>query len=156
MSEHLDGVLEHKKQVARLMQKVASELFERAVLHDYSKFSPEEFDAFERMTPILKTLVYGSEEYRAALREIKPAIQHHYQVNRHHPEYFEFEVGGINGISQMNLIDLIEMVCDWIAATQRVKDGDIYKSLPINQERFHIGEQLASILKNTVDCLVEG
>jgi hypothetical protein len=50
----------------------------------------------------------------------------------------------------MSLIDLIEMVCDWMAATMRVKDGDIYKSLEINQERFGIDEQLAGIIKNTV------
>lgn len=132
---------------SRLTGYVIQDLFERAVIHDYSKFSPEEFDDFERVTPRLKTLTYGSEEYRASLREIKPAIQHHYQVNSHHPEHYP---DGING---MNLLDVIEMVCDWIAATERVKDGDIYKGLEINKERFHIDDQLYGIIKNTVDVL---
>ena len=73
-------------------------------------------------------MVYESDEYKQVLKEIEEAVQHHYQVNRHHPEHFE------NGINGMNLIDLIEMVCDWVAASQRVKDGDVYKSLDINRD----------------------
>lgn len=148
-SEHLIGVLDHKLLVASFMQRVATALFTRAVAHDYSKFSPEEFDAFEEVTPLLKTLEYGSDEYRAALRSIKPAIAHHYAVNSHHPEFHA------NGISGMNLIDLIEMVCDWMAAVQRVKDGDMAKSLPINKERFGIDDQLFGIISNTVAYLSE-
>lgn len=144
-SEHLTGVLEHKKLVAHYMQIVSTELFKRAIEHDYSKFTPEEFDDFERMTPILKTLTYGSDEYKAALKELGPALQHHYQVNSHHPEYYA------NGVNGMSLIDLIEMVCDWMAAVQRVKNGDIYKSLETNKERFAIDAQLTGIIKNTID-----
>jgi hypothetical protein len=35
-----------------------------------------------------------------------PALKHHYENNRHHPEHFK------NNIDDMNLIDLIEMLCD--------------------------------------------
>lgn len=153
LSEHVTGVLDHKKQVAFLLHAVTAELLKRAIEHDDSKFSPEELEAFEEATPRLKTLTYGSDEYKAELRKMKYALQHHYQQNRHHPEYFEFESDHINGIDHMNLIDLIEMVCDWIAAAKRVKDGDIYKSLPINKERFHIDDQLFAILRNTIDYL---
>lgn len=52
-------------------------------------------------------------------------------------------------INHMTLIDLIEMLCDWVAAVERHADGDIEKSLTINQERFHISPQLQQILKNT-------
>lgn len=146
-SEHVTEILNHKKIVAVSLNVIISELLRRAVEHDNSKFSPEEFDAFEEATPRLKDLVYGSDEYKQALKEIESALRHHYQVNRHHPEHFE------NGINDMNLIDLIEMVCDWIAASQRVKDGDIYKSLDINKDRFGISEQLFLIIKNTIDLL---
>ncbi|SRR6266704_538820 len=152
-SENVAGIIEHKKQVASLMNMVISDLMQRAIVHDNSKFEPEEFDAFEEATPRLKEVVYGSEEYKAELRKIKPAIQHHYQVNRHHPEYFEFEVEGIHGITQMNLIDLIEMVCDWFAATKRSKDGDMAEGLRINRDRFHIDDTLFGILVNTVQLL---
>lgn len=128
---------------------ILSDLFRRAIEHDDSKFAPEEFDTFERMTPILKTLTYGSDDYKEALKELGPALQHHYKVNSHHPEHFT------DGINDMNLIDDLEMVCDWTAATQRVKDGDIFKSLEINTKRFGIDQEHASIIQNTIHVLLK-
>lgn len=51
----------------------------------------------------------------------------------------------------MNIIDITEMFCDWNAATQRHNDGNIFKSIEINQERFGYGPKLAMVLKNTAD-----
>lgn len=149
MSEHIDGVLEHKRLVARYMQRVIDELQYRAVVHDNSKFSPEEFDTFELMTPILKTLTYGSQEYRDTLAKLGPALAHHYKVNSHHPEYHE---GGINA---MPPLDRIEMVCDWYAAIARVNDGDIYKSLEINRIRYGMNEQTYAEVKSLIDLLAK-
>ena len=88
---------------------------------------------------------------------MKPAIEHHNRVNRHHPEYFMLEdrytLNLVSALGCMNLIDLIEMLCDWKAATLRHGDGDIYKSLEINAKRFGYSGELKSILKNTVDWI---
>ncbi len=148
LSEHVSGVLDHKKLVAEYLYLVAFDLLQRARRHDDSKFSPEELDDFERMTPILKTLTYGSEEYKAALKELGSALSHHYQENDHHPEHFE------GGISSMTLVELLEMICDWMAATKRVKNGDMHRSLDVNRERFKIDRQLFEVLKNTVNQMV--
>lgn len=126
------------------MTQVVSLLMTRAIVHDNSKFSPEEFDLFEKTTAKMKDMEYGSDEYKASLKSIKPAIDHHYAVNSHHPEHYD------NGINGMDLLDVVEMVCDWMAAVQRNKNGDIYESLKINKERFNIDDQLYSILVNTV------
>lgn len=69
--------------------------------------------------------------------------------NRHHPEHF------VNGMNDMNLIDLIEMICDWKASSERHADGDIYKSIEINQKRFGYSDDVKSLLKNTVDYLIK-
>ena len=53
----------------------------------------------------------------------------------------------------MNLVDLIEMICDWKAASERHADGDIYKSIEINQKRFGYSDELKQILKNTIEIL---
>lgn len=141
-------IAEHIKAVKSNIDYIIMELEERARTHDSSKFSPEELPYYDKYTPRLKTLEYGSEEYKANLRELKPALDHHYSNNRHHPEHFP---DGING---MNLIDVMEMVADWIAAVQRSKDGDIFKSLEVNIKRFNIGPQFAEILTNTVQHIV--
>ena len=50
----------------------------------------------------------------------------------------------------MSLIDLVEMLADWKAASLRHADGDIIKSLEINKKRFGISDQLAEMFENTV------
>jgi len=54
-------------------------------------------------------------------------------------------------LSQMTLIDIIEMLCDWSASTMRYKEGNLLKSISINTERFNISPDLASILRNTAE-----
>jgi len=54
------------------------------------------------------------------------------------------------GIRGMTLLDVVEMLCDWKAATQRHADGDILKSVEINQKRFGYSDELKAILRNTI------
>ena len=58
-----------------------------------------------------------------------------------------------NGMKDMNLIDLLEMICDWKASSERHADGDVYKSIEINQKRFGYSDDVKALLKNTVDFL---
>jgi len=144
-TEVYNQLLQHNQEVQKFMCWVAGELAVRGTEHDRSKFDDEEFNTFVKFAPMLKTTTYGDEEYKAALEEMKPALEHHYKANRHHPEHF---CGGIQG---MNLIDLVEMFCDWYASTKRQKDGDIRKSIEGNQKRFGFSDELKQILLNTVE-----
>jgi len=119
-------------------------LKERAKNHDKSKLGKEELPGFTEMTDKLEGCTYGSPEYKKFLEELKPTLDHHYSVNRHHPEFHK------NGINDMNLIDIIELYCDWLASSKRHKDGDIVKSIDINKKRFKMSDQLVKIFKNTV------
>jgi hypothetical protein len=147
-SKNTENILQHKRLVASYMEQVARDLFRRAIERDLSKFGPEEFDAYEEALPRFEKAVYGTPEYIAVCKSIKPAIEHHITTNRHHPEYF-----GNTGINGMNLVDLVEMVCDWIAASQRGGGNDLMNGLEINKERFHIDDQLFEIIMNTVKQL---
>jgi hypothetical protein len=133
----------HIDRVGVLLCRVASEVASRAAHHDASKLVDPEKAVFDRVTPRLRGLTYGSEEYKASLAEMGEALKHHYANNRHHPEHHR---EGVNG---MTLIDIVEMLCDWKAATERHADGDMGKSLEHNANRFSIDPQLAGILKNT-------
>jgi hypothetical protein len=135
--------LVHSLRVGTLIGDIVAELVTRMTQHDISKTQPPEVEVFDRMTPRLKTLTYGTDEYRASLAEMGPALQHHYANNRHHPEHF---AGGMSG---MTLVDVVEMLCDWKAATERHTDGDLAKSLVIQRERFGLSDQTHAILWNT-------
>ena len=138
--------LAHISRVQMLLGEASDNLASRAQKHDQSKLEEPEKSAFDRLKALsLSGLAYGSEEYRACLRKEKPAIEHHYKANSHHPEFYE------NGLEGMSLFDVLEMLLDWKAATERMKDGgDIRRSLEINRDRFKISPQLESILANTI------
>jgi hypothetical protein len=133
----------HIETVGKMLGEVVQQLVERAASHDRSKLYGIEKQTFDEITPRLRDTTYGSDEYRQTLRDHKEGIDHHVQHNFHHPEHY---VGGING---MTLIDLVEMFCDWKAASMRHNDGDFERSLEISMSRFAISDQLAQIFENT-------
>lgn len=135
--------LKHSLRVGALMNALIHELVDRSVRHDLSKTEEPELAVFNEFTPKLKDLTYGSEEYKACLAAMRPALEHHYAVNAHHPEHHQ------HGIDDMTLVDLAEMLADWKAATERHTDGDLTKSLEIQRERFGISDQLLRVLANT-------
>ena len=74
---------------------------------------------------------------------MKPAIQHHYAACTHHPEHF----------NDMNIFDILEMLLDWKASSERQNDGNIRKSIDIATDRFNINPQLKQVLENTCNYL---
>lgn len=134
----------HIIRVIELLQVMAGEILTRGPLHDKSKTEDPEKAIFDEYTPRLKGSTYGTEEYRGFLQGMSKGLEHHYANNPHHPEY---HCRGING---MSLIDIVEMICDWKAATERHDDGDIMRSIGINAQRFSLSPQLVDILVNTV------
>jgi hypothetical protein len=54
-----------------------------------------------------------------------------------------------SGIHGMDLLDIIEMLCDWKAATLRHDNGDLSESITINRERFGYGDEIERLLRNT-------
>lgn len=139
--------IKHIREVQRLCNLAAKELITRGEEHDASKLEEPEAEWFAKHTKKLAALTFGTEEYAKSLEDLKPALEHHYANNRHHPEHFP------NGVDDMNLFDVIEMLLDWKAASQRQNNGNILKSILKNSERYGIGPQLAKILQNTIEYL---
>lgn len=142
-----EDTLKHIKRVGDLIKLCISQLYSRAERHDKSKLESPEKEVFDRETPKLKDLTYGSDEYKKSLERLGVGLKHHYENNRHHPEHFT------RGITNMDLFDVLEMVVDWKAASERHKDGDVIKSVDINKKRFFIQDQLVEIIKNTLYTL---
>lgn len=133
----------HIKRVSELLSLAAIELLTRGQEHDQTKLGSPEKELFDEYTPKLKDSTYGSDEYKANLKGLEPALKHHYLNNSHHPEHYE------NGINGMDLFDLVEMFFDWKAAGERHADGNMEKSIEINKDRFKMSDQLVDIFRNT-------
>lgn len=195
MSDEYDSTQDTRKHIMRvreLLHEFVAQLHNRGVTHDASKLESPEREAFDVATPKLRDLTYGSDEYRQALADLGPALQHHYENNRHHPEHYSWHCPICNwqgdkatwevspqgpndsgvrycprccsngmlyeselmqkpelGIMGMTLLDVIEMFCDWKAATERHANGNFKTSIQHNRKRFWMSDQLAAIFENT-------
>jgi hypothetical protein len=136
--------LDHINKVQVRIAEFQAALDERASLHDASKLEEPELSGYDQLIISLADCEYGTDAYYAALQEAKPMIEHHYRENTHHPEHWP------NGVNDMSLLDIVEMLCDWKGASERTRQGSIVASLTHNKERFGLSDQLASILENTV------
>lgn len=135
--------MRHIERVRNLLNLVVKQLLERAELHDQSKLEHPEVELFSEYTPKLAGCTYGSPEYTEFRQKMGVALDHHYANNRHHPEHHK------QGVDDMNLLDVIEMLCDWKAASERHNDGNILTSIEKNKSRFVLSPQLVRILENT-------
>lgn len=145
-----DSTEDTNKHIANVRHRIllfVRDLMDRALKHDASKLQEPEKESYDLLTPRLYNVEYGSEQYKQYLREMQPAIDHHWANNDHHPEFH------ITGIEGMNLMSLVEMVADWKAASERHKTGDFKKSIEFNIDRFHIEPQLAQIIRNTLEYM---
>lgn len=140
--------LYHIRRVASLLHNICRGLLDRADKHDKTKLRYPEKAVFDKFTERLNGSTYGSDEYTKDTEgEMKPALKDHYASNSHHPEHHE------NGIDGMDLLDVVEMFCDWKAASERHEDGDLYKSIQHNRKRFKMSDQLAKIFENTIKSI---
>lgn len=139
---HYGSVIKHKLWVALYLLRYwvnpavsdhPTELLHRAIVHDLSKFRWVETKGFARTVRKLKSTKYGSDEYRALVKQIAPSISAHYERNSHHPEHYPGQ--GFKGMSEH---DVIEMVADWCAARRRHHDGSFDESLKVNAKRFKL------------------
>ncbi len=137
----------HIATVSRVIHFVVKELLDRADRHDQSKLETPEVEEFAKHNHKLAGTTYGSKDSKDNREALKPALDHHYAKNDHHPEHFK------HGVSDMDLVQLIELFCDWKASSLRHHDGNLRKSIEVNAERYRLDPQLIRIFENTAVLL---
>lgn len=141
--EFVFALFKHKESVRILLTTFIKELRERIESHDNSKFDKEEFKPFVSVWNKFKEVDYCSKEYYECLDSVKDAVARHHRLNRHHPKHFQ------NGVNGMNIIDVIEMIADWYAASKRYKTQSFEQNLILAKEEHNIDSQLFEIILNT-------
>lgn len=139
--------MKHIQLVQHSINILVKHLLDRGEKHDLSKLQDPEVQAFTEHTPKLSKLVYNSPEYLDQLKQFQSALDHHYANNRHHPEHHFL------GIRGMNLVDVVEMFCDWFASSKRQNDGNLHLSIKKGADRFKMSDDLKCIFENTVELL---
>lgn len=145
------SVITHKLVIIKLLDFIIYELLNRGLVHDDSKLKEPESKIFSSNIRIFNEIVNyhyirDSEIENELELSIEDGKQLHYNSNSHHPEHY-----GELGINGMDLIDLVEMVCDWLGSHERYKNiEEVEKMLSIQYKRFGIDEQLGKIISNSV------
>lgn len=134
----------HIKRVQELMNKMVVDLQKRSKEHDKSKLVEPELSGYTKVIPQLRDKKYGTPEYHKVWNEARPTLDHHYKENRHHPQHFK------NGIQDMTLVDLMEMISDWTGASERSGKPKILSSMDSNQKRFKLSDEMRKVLENTI------
>lgn len=135
-------VMQHIHRVQVNMAMFMTQLAFRSAAHDQTKFHKEELPLVVGKAAMDK-LEYMSEEERALVASVETAVKHHYDFNSHHPEHYE------NGVAGMTLLDVVEMFCDWKAASDASPGGGLLNSIEKSKERFDLDPQLVAIFENT-------
>jgi Family of unknown function (DUF5662) len=105
----------HARRVRGHLQEAMEQLAQRGANHDASKVFQPEADTFCKWRPIMNAMASANldmndPQWAEVRKEMGAGLERHYANNRHHPEHFA------NGIEDMGIFDLIEMVCDWKAS----------------------------------------
>jgi hypothetical protein len=144
----LNKTNEHIKRVRDLMFQAAVEIIRRGCEHDKSKHEEVELGPLTELELLIARegqAPFGSEKYEQQRMMLGQMLKHHYAKNSHHPEHYK------NGVEGMDLFDVVEMLFDWIAASERGEASTV--NLGAAFKRFKISPQLQSILENTADRL---
>lgn len=145
--ELLTDIIKHRAEVQENISMICRRLEARGMAHDLSKFGEIEFDAFLSTRERFKKANYGTPEYDECVKAIQPAIDHHYAYNLHHTKHWP------NGINNMSLIDIVEMVADWRAAERRSPDRTLKDTMEDAFKKYKIEGQLKQAIINTMEAL---
>lgn len=140
--EYLDDTKQHIHDVQELLGQFIAQLHVRAETHDASKLQCPEKEILRKHSHELDNCQYEDEAYMFHLNKVREAVQHHYEHNSHHPEHYE------EGVSGMNLLDIVEMFFDW-SATAKKHGNKVETSIRVGQERFDMSDELTQIFTNT-------
>ena len=136
----LRTIYQHRDMVRICLKRISTDLDMRGLNHDLSKLSEDEFEGFSRINNIARKYPYGSKEYKESLKKERDTIDLHYSRNRHHPEHW-------SDVRGMGYLDIIEMVCDWYAATNTYKQTELSTVLDKQFERFNFSDEQKWLIK---------
>lgn len=150
--KNFDELLEiHRKKVESTMNDAASEINERAKVHDMDKKDdPRIHDVYKEYFPKLKKIPHATKEYYDyELAHFQEAHFLHVQ-NRHH--FYDYR----NKIEDVDLFDLLEAIIDINESSKQYnEDYTLEKTVSTIIEKGIADQDLVSLINNTLKHLNE-
>lgn len=138
--EYIKG---HISRVRKHINTFVQLLLKRAINHDRSKLEEPELSWWKEMDKEPR-YPYCSEEYKQKIKRWDKVFKHHYKYNRHHPEHYDY------GVSEMTLVDIVEMMCDWLGYKDTITISEALKVCDEQMKRYNISDDVRQIIFNTL------
>lgn len=146
-----DYINNHKNRVSKWIRHFSSILFNRSEEHDRSKLLEPEISLWKKMDEEPR-YPYGTKEYKDKLKRHKHVFDLHYSKNRHHYEYFQIKYDNDKILIDLDidLIDIIEMICDWLGYKDSISYSEASNLVKLQCERYGFSEELDQLILNTL------
>jgi len=136
-------IISHIDRVKSWISRFATILYSRGIHHDESKLQEPEYSLWKKMDEEPR-YPYGTQQYKDKLERHKKVFKLHYRKNRHHPEHW-------NGwYSEMDLVDMIEMMCDWLGYKENISLSEAQKLIETQCKRYGFSNEMRGLLYNTL------
>lgn len=161
----------HRDFVRLALLCVIQDIERRSLTHDASKMLDDEFAGFARINAIARVNKFGSEEYKASMKQERATIDLHFSRNSHHPERpklvgeqaeterglpDDFTYWAARDGARMTFLDVVEMVCDWWGARKGYGDSRTWeesvelnfksKGAMLSAEQLWLAREVAAFL----------
>ena len=128
-------------------------------IHDQSKFSDEEFNGYRlKYYPSDEDFNDTSKDLKEVNELFQLALDHHYNVNAHHPEFWVTKDNDDQLIiNEMSNLYIAEMLLDWAAVSMNNKNSvyDFYYSIDGGQKKpLHQNTRIK--IENVIGVFKEG
>lgn len=124
--------------------------------HDMSKYSEEEFDAYRaKYYPTEKESNGATNEQKAEIdRKVDIAWIHHYENNPHHPNYWVDKNSDKPKPTDMDLVSILEMICDWEAMSMKFGGNTIdWYTNKADKEKVAMTDKTKNIVEELLDII---
>ena len=129
-------------------KEILDKLQERVLIHDQSKFEPEEFDAYRKnFYPINK------QEKEENIENFKKALEHHYKNNRHHWQNRQYKQT-FNICDDDEIVDVLENIIDWLAVGYQYKNRP-YEYYEQNKDKIILCDRERAFLEHILYDILE-
>ena len=149
---YVQDTINHRLLVQNEINKVIFELQERLINHDTDKILNDViYDCYAPIVAELRTVEYDTPKYHELIDKMDIGWEEHMK-NRHH---WVEEKYNKEKLEELTIMDLAEIVCDWIGAMKRniSDDEQIMSGVKHNIKRYGL-ENWGSLIIQTASCLL--
>lgn len=133
--------IKYSEKLCKALNISERELMCNVTIHDQSKYFEEEFEGYRQY-------FYPCSNEKKDEKIFNDAWEHHYNINKHHPEFWVNEY--TNEPEDMPIIYIAEMLLDWEAMSMKFGDNT-YEYYMKNRDKKPFSDNTKKIIDSVID-----